>query len=256
MYTHSSQTRLKDNGIFVLVLLTILSLTRIASAQTHPPLYVPPDPIAIHKHEERERRYQEIQERPQVTVKGNTIVIRVPNLTRRPGIPLLALARMTQRYPNTQYFRVRWNCYIGLCTSHSSVFYDRVHHTVLLTVTGNIGKAEHSIWHRSLFTNVTDRAIAENASKHWGVVVVSPNFFAASPLAFFNDLINYGCHVQTFPEPPPIWHPIILLPRSPFWLPMSFTYRVLEAAFVICVDLAVMTLSAASSSKSRTYFAL
>lgn len=202
MNTNDNQTRLK--GIVGFVLLSSLSLIRFVSAQTHSPLYVPPDPVAIRKHQEQERRYQEMQERPQVTVKGNSIAIRVPNLTRRPDIPLLTLATMTRRYPHTQQFRLRWNCYTGLCISHSSALYNRANHTVLLSVAGNIGKTEHSVWNRSLFTHVTDRVIAEDANRHRGVVVVPPNFFDAAPLAFFNDLTLYGCRIQTFPEPPPI----------------------------------------------------
>ena len=204
MQKHYNQNTMKGKGIITVLLLSSSCLSPFVSAQMHSPLYVPPDPVAIRKHQEQERRYQEMQERPQVTVKGNSIAIRVPNLTRRPDIPLLTLAAMARRYPHAQQFRLRWNCYAGLCISHSSALYDRDHHTVLLSVTGNIGKTEHSIWNRSLFTSVTDRAIAEDANRHRGVVVVPPNFFDAAPLAFFNDLIFYGCHVQTFPEPPPI----------------------------------------------------
>ncbi len=202
MQKHCNQNMMK--GITTVLLLSSFCLSRFASAQTHPPLYVPPNPAAMYAHQEQLRRYQETQERPQVTVKSNGIAIRVPNLTRQPDIPLLTLATMTRRYPHAQQFRLTWNCYAGLCISHSSALYNRAHHTVLLSVTGNIGKTEHSVWNRSLFTHVTDRAIAEDANRHRGVVIVPPNFFDDAPLAFFNDLTLYGCHVQTFPEPPPI----------------------------------------------------
>ncbi len=180
---------------------SLFCLCQSVSAQAHPPLYVPPNPAAIRAHDEQLCQHQEAQERPQVTVQGGGIAIRVPNLTSRPDIPLLALTAATRHYPHVQRFRLTWNCYGGLFISHSSVFYNRTYHTLRLSVTGNVGKTENPLWYGSLFTQVTNHAIAKDAQRHKAVVLAPYHFFEASPLAFFNDLVFYGCRVHAFQKP-------------------------------------------------------
>lgn len=209
MKKHHYPSRIRGKGILLALLLFsfFLCLLQLASAQIPSLPYVPPDPAAIRAHQEQLRQHQDAQERPQVTVEGAVVKIRIPNLTLRPVIPILTLAAAARRYPQIHRFRLTWNCYGGLFISHSSALYDRTHHTVLLSVTGNDGKTENPLWHRSLFTHVTDRAIAEDARQHRGILLSPYHFFEASPLAFFNDLAFYGCPIRTFQEPAKTYHP-------------------------------------------------
>lgn len=124
------------------------------------------------------------------SVKHGMIEIDIHNVTHPAYKPLESLVVALNRYPRSTRFHVAWGCFWGRHGSKTQITYDRHSHRLNYRCEGNAtpwgGFRSYSV-----FTNVTDPALRQDAREHKRSLRTVP--FDDDLDVVFNDLPRYGC---------------------------------------------------------------